>query len=340
MPAGSPVVSSNTTARKGTLSSPKTGTGASRKSSPASIVRRMGALCTSRRCGPKKRASASGNARNVTRSARMGRFQVRQPLPANAVPTFSAKSCNRILSAKIVGTALVRLCPRLHPDGQFQPDSKSAFRQQLAVNNLPPCPYALLRRDNHHLLPRPPLPFHQDACTVRTHVFGQRPLFRHAFVLRTNLYGHCLRNPLFVSASRHWHSLPRLFRSNHCSLSCRWATRSPLVRLQFRIATFLRVRDAICMTQQFTESEGSLSHLRIERLAPRGQTQARSLCGHLRRWIAVARLAANWVETVILQRVNCVVRLWTVELTSLQQDPEGWTNAEARQAGRVVTSSV
>jgi hypothetical protein len=35
----------------------------------------------------------------VTRSALMGRFQVRQPLPANAVPTFSAKSCDRILSA-------------------------------------------------------------------------------------------------------------------------------------------------------------------------------------------------------------------------------------------------
>src|SRR5882762_9671942 len=210
MPAGSPVVSFTTTARKGTSSSPQMGTGASRKSSLASIVRRMGALCTSRRCGPKKRASAYGNARNVTRSALMGRFQVRQPLPANAVPTFSAKSCDRILSAKIVGTALVRLSPRLHPDGQFQPDSKSAFRQKLAVDNLPQCAHALLRRDNHHLLPRPPLPFHQDARTVRTHVFGQRPLFRHAFVLRTNLYGHRPRNPLFESASRHRHNLPRL----------------------------------------------------------------------------------------------------------------------------------
>src|SRR5882762_11236290 len=275
----------------------------------------MDALCTSRRCGPKERASAYGNVRNVTRSARMGSFQIRQPLPADAVPTRLTARIWINLSAKIVGTALVRLCPRLHPDGQFQPDGKSALRQKLAVNNQPGCPHALLRRDNHHLLPWPPLPFHQDACTVRTHVFGQRPLFRHAFVLRTNLYGHCLRNPLFVSASRHWHSLPRLFRSNHCSLSCRWATCSRLVRLQFRMATFLRVRDAICMPQQFTELEASLSHLRIERLAPRGQTQARSLCGHLRRWIAVARLAANWVETVILQRVNCVVRPWTVEPT-------------------------
>jgi len=65
---------------------PTMGTGANRKSSLASIVRSMGALCTSRRCGPKKRASAYGNARNVTRSILMGRFQVRQPLPANAVP--------------------------------------------------------------------------------------------------------------------------------------------------------------------------------------------------------------------------------------------------------------
>ena len=99
MPVGSPVVSSTTTAREATSSSPKMGTGASRKSSLASIVRSMGALCTSRRCGPKKRASAYGNARNVTRSTLMGRFQVRQPLPANAVPIFSAKSCDRILSA-------------------------------------------------------------------------------------------------------------------------------------------------------------------------------------------------------------------------------------------------
>src|SRR6267143_841330 len=183
------------------------------------------------------------------------------------------------LSSKIVGTALVGLCPRLHPDGQFQPDSKSAFPQKLAVNNLPLCPHTLLRRDDHHLLPRPPLPFHQDAYTVRTHVFGQRPLFRHAVVHRTNLYGHRLRNPLFESASRHWHSLPRLPQSKRCSLSCRWAACSPIVRLQFRMATFLRVRGAICMPRQFTESKGSLSHLRIEKLAPGGQTQARSLCG-------------------------------------------------------------
>ena len=106
MPAASPVVSSTITARKGTSSSPKMGTGASRKSSLASTVRRMGALCTSRRCGPIERASAYGNARNVTRSALMGRFQVRQPFPANAVPAFSAKSCDRILSADIANLNL------------------------------------------------------------------------------------------------------------------------------------------------------------------------------------------------------------------------------------------
>jgi hypothetical protein len=35
----------------------------------------------------------------VTRSARMGSFQIRQPLPANAVPIFRTKSYDRILSA-------------------------------------------------------------------------------------------------------------------------------------------------------------------------------------------------------------------------------------------------
>jgi len=42
---------------------------------PASIVRKMAALCTSRRCGPKQRASAYGNARNVTRSTLIGDFK-------------------------------------------------------------------------------------------------------------------------------------------------------------------------------------------------------------------------------------------------------------------------
>src|SRR5882762_6661733 len=167
----------------------------------------MDALCTSRRCGPKERASAYGNVRNVTRSARMGSFQIRQPLPADAVPTRLTARIWINLSAKIVGTALVRLCPRLHPDGQFQPDGKSALRQKLAVNNLPACPHALLRRDHNHLLPRPPLPFRENACAVRTHVFGQRPRIRHSFVFRTNLYRHRPRNSLFESASRHRHRL-------------------------------------------------------------------------------------------------------------------------------------
>ena len=67
------------------------------------------------------------------------------------------------------------------------------------------------------------------------------------------------------------------------------------------------------MPQQFTESEGSISHLRIEKLAPRGQTQARSLCGHLRSWIALARLAAKWAKTVIPKQVNCLVRARNLE---------------------------
>ncbi len=78
------------------------------------------------------------------------------------------------------------------------------------------------------------------------------------------------------------------------------------------MATFLLVRGAICMPQQFPEREGSLSHLRIEELAPE-DARARSLSGHIRTWIALARLAAKWVETVIPQRVNCVVGPRTLE---------------------------
>jgi hypothetical protein len=43
-------------------------------------------------------------------------------------------------------------------------------------------------------------------------------------------------------------------------------------------------------------------------------------------------MAAKWVETVILQQVNCVVRSRALEpLLFLRQDPEGGKNAEAGQ---------
>ena len=216
------------------------------------------------------------------------------------------------LSAKIVGTALVRLGPRLHPDGQFQPDSKFAFRQKLAVNNLPACPHALFRRDHNHLLPRPPLPFHENACAVRAHVFGQRPRFRHFFVFRANLYRHRPRNPLFESATRHRHRLPRLPQNRRSSLSCRWVACSPTVRLQFGWPRFY-VYVARFACPAVPRMRGSLSQPRIEVLLL-GGPDARALpVWASENWITLARMAAKWVETVIPQQVNCVVRPRTLE---------------------------
>ena len=42
-------------------------------------------------------------------------------------------------------------------------------------------------------------------------------------------------------------------------------------------------------------------------------------------------MAAKWVETVILQQVNCVLRPLGPWSSSLRQDPEGGKNAEAGQ---------
>jgi hypothetical protein len=62
--------------------------------------------------------------------------------------------------------------------------------------------------------------------------------------------------------------------------------------------------------------------MRGEAIAPFGlknwlpggpDARARSLFWHHRTWIALARLAAKWVETVIPQRVNCVVGPRTLE---------------------------
>ena len=67
------------------------------------------------------------------------------------------------------------------------------------------------------------------------------------------------------------------------------------------------------MPQQFPEGEGAYRTFG-EELAPEGpDARARSLSGHLRTWIALARLTAKWVETVIPQRVNCVVGPRTLE---------------------------
>ena len=88
MPAGSPVVSSATTPRKGISSRHKTRLRSSGKSSLAFVVRRTGTSCTLRRCSPKEKASACGNARSATEPRRMGTCQAKHPLPArNSLPT-------------------------------------------------------------------------------------------------------------------------------------------------------------------------------------------------------------------------------------------------------------
>jgi hypothetical protein len=68
------------------------------------------------------------------------------------------------------------------------------------------------------------------------------------------------------------------------------------------------------MPQQFPESEGSLSHVRSEELAPGGPDAREHFClGISEAWIALARPADKRVETVIPYRVNCVVRPRTLE---------------------------
>src|SRR3989442_1282299 len=74
-------------------------------------------------------------------------------------------------------------------------------------------------------------------------------------------------------------------------------------RPHFRMATFLRVRGTIaCPSSSPNEREVSRSF----GLKREGQIQERSLSGHRRTWIALPRLAAKWVETVILLQVICL----------------------------------
>ena len=69
------------------------------------------------------------------------------------------------------------------------------------------------------------------------------------------------------------------------------------------MATFLRVRGTIaCPSSSPNEREVSRSF----GLKREGQMQERSLSGHHRTWIALPRLAAKWVETVILLQVICL----------------------------------
>ena len=58
-----------------------------------------------------------------------------------------------------------------------------------------------------------------------------------------------------------------------------------------------------CMPQQFPDEREVSRSFGLKR---EGQIQERSLSGHHRTWIALPRLAAKWVETVILLQVICL----------------------------------
>src|SRR5437667_8157578 len=49
------------------------------------------------------------------------------------------------------------------------------------------------------------VPVSHDARTPRTHIFSDRPLIRLQFVKAQELYRHCPRSALFISASRYTH---------------------------------------------------------------------------------------------------------------------------------------
>jgi len=116
----------------------------------------------------------------------------------------STQTCHRASRRQTI-ELLVRPCP-IHPAGQFQTNSKRRPPQIVTVNDPRWRPYALLGTGNQHLLPRPQLPFHKNTCAVGTHVFGRCSFFKHWFILETNFYGRCPRNPFFGSASRDRHS--------------------------------------------------------------------------------------------------------------------------------------
>jgi hypothetical protein len=49
------------------------------------------------------------------------------------------------------------------------------------------------------------VPLSHDACTAGTHIFSDRPLIRLQIVKAQELYRHCPRSALFISASRYTH---------------------------------------------------------------------------------------------------------------------------------------
>src|SRR5260370_31513624 len=97
-----------------------------------SVVPMMGISCISLRLHPKEETSACGNARNVTRAVSIVKI-VRAGSEKRWEHEFWVLlAWQGFKSRGILG--LVRFCPRLHPAGQFQTDSKPSFGHGLTVD--------------------------------------------------------------------------------------------------------------------------------------------------------------------------------------------------------------
>jgi hypothetical protein len=55
------------------------------------------------------------------------------------------------------------------------------------------------------MLPRSAVPVSHHSCASRTHIFSDRPLIKSRLVQAQNLYRHCPRSALFISASGDTH---------------------------------------------------------------------------------------------------------------------------------------
>jgi len=124
-----------------------------------------------------------------------------------------------------------------------------------------------------------------------THIFSQRRLFEHSFVLGANLYGHRPRSPLFESASRRWHNPPRLHPEQ----------RSTLVRAGQHVhGQFV---PSSCWPPLCVNVWCNCSGIRS--LSATG-----SPAPLINSWLPLTDRPDKWEETAISLRVICVVASW------------------------------
>src|ERR1700687_492793 len=95
--------------------------------------------------------------------------------------------------------------PLLDPHYKLEADDKSRALLSLAVHHARQRLDAFLWSGNQHMLPRRADQLRHNACTSRTHIFGDGPLIKAGFVQAQKLHRHCLRSALFISASGYLH---------------------------------------------------------------------------------------------------------------------------------------